>query len=90
MRNCTSVRCSIGLNQFGFSFVYFVEVVVLPCVNGLEFLVEDDNLNILVADMFQGPGNATRLVTVAGILFAIEVDIIVKPFSMIAQVSDQY
>ncbi len=76
------------MDSFGFSLNYHIEVVVLSCENAIEFLVEDQDLNILLADKFQGPGNETKFVTIAGVPFVIEVDIIVKPFSMIAQVSD--
>ena len=81
-RNCTAVRCAIHVGV-----VYFVEVVVLSCTNTIEFLVEDEHLNIIEADAFQGPGNATRNIVIDGFPFVVEVDIIVQPYSMITQVS---
>ncbi len=81
-RNCTGVRCAIHVDV-----VYYVEVVVLPCNNAISFLVEDQYLDTLEADTFQGPGNATRVIVIAGFPFVVEVDIIVQPYSMITQVS---
>ena len=60
---------------------------MLPCNNAISFLVEDQYLDTLEADTFQGPGNATRVIVIAGFPFVVEVDIIVQPYSMITQVS---
>lgn len=84
-RDCTGVRCELSINGLGTS--YYIEVVIIPCENAIEFLVEDQNLEALAADRFQGPGNTSMPISIAGFVFNAEVTIIVHPYSMTVQVS---
>lgn len=81
-RNCTAVRCELNIATI---FTYFIEMVVLPCNNSLEFLIEDTLGQAIVVEPFQGPGTESRIVTVLGFQFNIEMAIQVQNYSMTVQ-----
>ena len=62
-------------------------MVVLPCNNSLEFLIEDLLGLPLIAERFQGPGSETRVVSLLGFEFRVEMYIQVQDYSMTVQVS---
>ena len=58
---CDGVRCTVDI----FGRVFYIEDVILPCVNAVELVVEDENFNAIYTDIFNETGN--RVITVLGI-----------------------
>ena len=85
-RNCTGVRCELNISA-DFTAMYFGEVVVLPCLNALEFLVENLQNQALIMDRFQGPINENSTIDIGGFAFIAGQQITVQDYSMTANVS---
>lgn len=84
-RNCTGVRCALNISA-EFSVRYFGEVVVLPCENALEFLVEKPDQETLIEDRFQGPVNESKIIDIGGFQFLAGQLIKVMDYSLTAEV----
>ncbi|XP_064396357.1 uncharacterized protein LOC135343287 isoform X2 [Halichondria panicea] len=82
-RNCTGVRCALNISA-DFTAMYFGEVVVLPCLNALEFLVENLQSQALIMDRFQGPINENSTIDIGGFPFIAGQKITVQDYSMTA------
>ncbi len=85
-RGCTGVRCALNISA-EFTAMYFGEVVVLPCLNALEFLVENVQETALISDRFQGPVNENKTIDIGGFEFIAGQQIVVHDYSMTAKVS---
>ena len=83
-QGCRGVRCQLDIAAF---LVYFVELVVLPCDNAVEFLIEDVATSPVVEERFDGPTNETRVFSILGFPFTAQQIIEVNDYSMDIQVS---
>ena len=83
-QDCKGVRCQLN---FAGLLVYFVELVVLPCENAVEFLIEDIATTPVVEERFDGPTNDTRMFSLLGFQFTAQQIIKVNDYSMDIQVS---
>lgn len=70
--------------------MYFAEMVVLPCENALEFLVENREQQALIEDRFQGPINETKTIFIGPVPFQAEQIIEVQDYSMAVQVCNKH
>lgn len=77
---CDGIRCSLLV----LGTTYYIEVIVLPCNNSAQVVVEDANLNHLESAVFAG--NETRRLTVQGYPIDVTTVIIPREYSMEVQV----
>ena len=78
--NCDGVYCELDI--LGLRF--YLEVIVLPCQNALDVLVEGSSRQVLHSEIYNR--NETRSFTIGIISMTVEVVIIPREYSMDVQV----
>ena len=79
--DCNGIRCEL---DFGI-LLYYVELVVLPCENATELVIEDRNLQPLHATNFTSQ-TGTQSFTINGLPLTARAVIEVFDYSMVVQV----
>ena len=78
---CNGVRCELDV----FGSVFYVETIVLPCTNSVELVVRDSNMEAIHTDVFNK--TEVRVIMVDILPLLVDVEITVKPYSMLVRVS---
>jgi hypothetical protein len=79
--DCDGVYCELDI----LGARYYLEIIVLPCQNALDVLVEDSSRRVLHADVYDR--NETRFFSIGIVPLSNEVIIIPYEYSMDVQVS---
>ena len=78
---CDGVRCLLGI----LGDTYYLEMIVLPCEDALEILVEDSNLEGI--DSFRFNQSEIRDIMVEGFSLTVNMTLIRRDYSMFIRVS---